>query len=349
MWNKQNNSNARMKILVAGIGGASLGTEIVKSLHYAGQYEVYGCDISPYAYGHYMSVMKRTSLVRRSNYVHDILKICLDENITFIVPGGEEPSVFLAEAQEVLLKNNITLVGNTNEVVRLCSDKAGLFSFLEKHGVVIPRTYSVSNAAELEEVPIPCIIKPATGSGGSNFVQLAGTLSDAKAAVAYLLQNHSRPIIQEYIPEGEGEYTIGVLHSPEGRLVGSIAMRRMFNAKLSVMAKTDVGLISSGYSQGLIDDFADLRCQAELIAGLCQSRGPLNIQGRGRNGILLPFEINPRFSATTYLRSLAGFNEVDMLIRMLSTGVGLEKLTIHFGYYLRSLTETFVKAANVKQ
>ena len=343
------NSSDKIKILVAGIGGASLGTEIVKSLHHAGQYEVYGCDISPYAYGHYMSVIKRTSLVRRSNYIHDILKICLDENIRFIVPGGEEPSVVLAEAREIMLKNDITLVGNTTEVVRLCSDKAGLFSFLMKHGVAIPRTYSGTIPEELEEVPIPCIIKPATGSGGSSFVQLAGTLSDAKAAVAYLLQNHSTPVIQEYIPEEEGEYTIGVLHTPEGRLVGSIAMRRMFNAKLSVMAKTDVGLISSGYSQGLIDDFADLRCQAELIAGLCQSRGPLNIQGRVRNGILLPFEINPRFSATTYLRSLAGFNEVDMFIKMLSTGVGLEKPNIHFGYYLRTLTETFVKPTDVKQ
>jgi len=349
MWNKQNHSNTRMKILVAGIGGASLGTEIVKSLHHAGQYEVYGCDISPYAYGHYMSEIKRTSLVRRSNYVHDILKICLDENIKFIVPGGEEPSVLLAEAREILLENNVTLVGNTTEVVRLCSDKSGLFLFLMKHGVAIPRTYSITIAEELEQVPIPCIIKPATGSGGSSFVQLAGTLSDAKAAVAYLLQNHSTPVIQEYIPEEEGEYTIGVLHTPEGRLVGSIAMRRMFNAKLSVMAKTEVGLISSGYSQGLIDDFADMRCQAELIAGLCQSRGPLNIQGRVRNGILLPFEINPRFSATSYLRSLAGFNEVDMFIKMLSTGAGLEEPNIRFGYYLRSLTETFVKPAEVKQ
>lgn len=349
MCDKQDNQNTRMKILVAGIGGASLGTEIVKSLHHAGQYEIYGCDISPYAYGHYMSIIKSTSLVRKSNYVHDILKICLDKNITFIVPGGEEPSVLLARARELLLNNGITLVGNTTDVVRLCSDKAALFSFLMKHGVAIPRTYSVTVPEELEEVPVPCIIKPAMGSGGSSFVQLAGTLSDAKAAVAYLLQNHSTPVIQEYIPEDEGEYTIGVLHTPEGQLGGSIAMRRMFNAKLSVMAKTEVGLISSGYSQGLIDDFADLRYQAELIAGLCQSRGPLNIQGRVRNGILLPFEINPRFSATTYLRSLAGFNEVDMFIKMLSTGIGLEKPTIHFGYYLRTLTETFVKPADVKQ
>ncbi len=43
----------RPRILVAGIGGASLGTEILKCLRDAGTYEVFGCDISEHAYGHY--------------------------------------------------------------------------------------------------------------------------------------------------------------------------------------------------------------------------------------------------------------------------------------------------------
>ena len=42
-----------VRVMIAGIGGASLGTEIRKSLTLAGGYEIYGCDVSKTAYGLY--------------------------------------------------------------------------------------------------------------------------------------------------------------------------------------------------------------------------------------------------------------------------------------------------------
>jgi len=62
-------------ILIAGIGGASLGTEIFKSLKLAKRYNIYGADISPYAYGLYEKGFKKTYLVKENNYIDDILKI----------------------------------------------------------------------------------------------------------------------------------------------------------------------------------------------------------------------------------------------------------------------------------
>jgi carbamoyl-phosphate synthase large subunit len=338
----------KKKVLVAGIGGASLGTEIIKSLCIAGRYEIVGCDISPYAYGHYMDGVMKTALVRREQYIEDILNLCRFEDIALVVPGGEEPANLLTEAKEVLRENGIALAGNSGDVVRLCSNKSTLFGFLGAQNVQMPKTFSVDAVEEIDDAPLPCIIKPATQSGGSAFVQIANTMADVKIAVAYLLQNGSTPVVQEYIPEEEGEYTIGILHTLNGELVGSIALRRMFHAKLSVMSKTDVGLISSGYSQGLINEYADLRRQAENIAELCGSRGPLNIQGRVRDGVLMPFEINPRFSATTYLRALAGFNEVDVFIQNLTTETAPKMPAIQYGYYFRSLNEVHVDFKDIK-
>ena len=37
-------------VLIAGIGGGSLGTEIAKSLRLAGAYRILGCDVSPLAF-----------------------------------------------------------------------------------------------------------------------------------------------------------------------------------------------------------------------------------------------------------------------------------------------------------
>jgi len=127
-------------------------------------------------------------------------------------------------------------------------------------------------------------------------------------------------------------------------------MKRIFNTKLSIAYKSELGIISSGYSQGLIDDFPEHRKIAEKIALSIGSRGPLNIQGRVKDGKFIPFEINPRFSASTYLRSLAGVNEIDVYLKYLIN----KKLdnssyqNIKTGYYLRSFTETFVDIKQVK-
>ncbi len=59
--------------LVAGIGGASLGTEILKALHLAGHYRIFGCDISPLAFGHSAEVFVDTFVVDRGTYVTSVL------------------------------------------------------------------------------------------------------------------------------------------------------------------------------------------------------------------------------------------------------------------------------------
>ncbi len=42
---------------------------------------------------------------------------------------------------------------------------------------------------------------------------------------------------------------------------------------------------------------------------------PINIQCRVVGDKVVPFEINPRFSGTTSLRAMVGYNEPDTLIR----------------------------------
>ena len=53
-------SRIMIKVMIAGIGGASLGTEILKSLVLAGNYKVFGCDISSTAYGLYDEDFEKT-------------------------------------------------------------------------------------------------------------------------------------------------------------------------------------------------------------------------------------------------------------------------------------------------
>lgn len=52
----------KIRVLIAGIGGASLGTEILKSLLLNEErYDIFGCDISALAFGHYQYGFQKLS------------------------------------------------------------------------------------------------------------------------------------------------------------------------------------------------------------------------------------------------------------------------------------------------
>lgn len=340
----------KIRVLIAGIGGASLGTEILKSLLLNEErYEVFGCDVSALAFGHYQHGFQKTFLIEHYNYIESIVEICINNHINCIVPGGEEPLKLLASSVNVLFQKGIYLASNSPSIIEKFTDKKTTFEILENLGFKVPLTLNFERPSDLDLMSYPCVVKPAKDSGGSSFVFLAENKQDALLYSTYLKNNEKSVIIQEYISESEGEFTIGVLCLPDQRLVGSIALKRIFNSKLSVLIKGKAGLISSGYTQGLIDDFPEIRSIAEQIAIAIESTGPINIQGRIKEGVLVPFEINPRFSASTYLRSLAGFNEIDLYLQYIVLGEEPVKPSIRYGYHLRSLSETWVTKEEIKQ
>ena len=69
----------------------------------------------------------------------------------------------------------------------------------------------------------------------------------------------------------------------------------------------------------------------------------MNIQCRLVGDKVYVFEINPRFSGTTSLRAMVGYNEPDLLVRKHILGEEIEKhFTYREGVILRSLKETLI-------
>jgi carbamoyl-phosphate synthase large subunit len=336
------------KVMIAGIGGASLGTEIYKSLELVGGYEIYGCDVSRTAYGLYEKGIAKSYHVTGDNYVRDVLAACLDAGVKFLIPGAEQPMTLLGAASDQVAASGLQLLGNATDVVSLYSNKDTTFRRLKEYGIPIPKTIALHSKEDLKFVGLPCVVKPATGSGGSVAVFFAVNAEEAMIYAEYIRRTGHVAIAQEYINDLNGEFTIGVLSLPDAQIVGSIALRRALDAKLSVSYRGRGGVISSGYSQGHIGEYPDLCKQAEAIAAAIGSRGPLNIQGRVRDTEFLPFEINPRFSASTYLRTMAGFNEIDMLLKYFVTGTVPSRPHIRTGWYLRSLREQYVADEKLK-
>lgn len=333
-----------ISIMIAGLGGASLGSELVKSLVRAGRYRIFGCDISPFAYGHYQAGVEKSFIVEREDYAAAVRTLCFEVGAEAVIPGGEEPLHLIAAASQSFDTANIVVAANSPKITSMCSDKAATFRHLAQLGFRIPTTITVTPDSRRDrlDIPIPCVVKPAVGSGGSVLTFLCESVAEANLYLDYILQNRPVALVQEYLPEDGGEFTVGVLNFPDATPACSVALRRLLQSRLSVSQRTSQGVISSGYSQGRIEDFGSIRTQAENIARALGSCGPLNIQGRVRGDHLYPFEINPRFSASTYLRALAGFNEVDIYLRFALRGEKMSGGPLISGDYLRSLTETFV-------
>lgn len=338
------------RILIAGIAGASLGTEIAKCLRHAGGYEIIGCDISPIAYGHYNSNFDSTFLVNREQYIDDLLTLCQGKRIECIIPGGDEPAVLISRNEKRFAEIGIRVCHNNAVLVDRLSHKGRCFEILSAIDVATPLTATVSNSDDLYRIPLPCIVKPATGSGGSSFVFFARNYVEAELYCAYLRNNKRIPVAQEYIPHTRGEFTVGVISRPDGSCAGAIALKRSFNSKLSVAMQGEGFVISSGYSQGQIEEFPEICAIASQIAERLGSTGPLNIQGRvTADGKFVPFEINARFSASTFLRTLAGFNEVDFYTRLTLGQTPQSELRVRPGWYLRTLSESAVPPDKLKQ
>ena len=336
----------KRRVLIAGAGGASLGTESLKALALTGRYEVTVADVSPMAYGLYEARTGGGYVLRVENYVDDLISCCRQEGVQFLLPGGEATLKLINQARQRFLDAGVTPVLNRPAVIQTCSDKSVTFEVLRRLGIPVPRTRVLTQACDLGDFPVPCIIKPITESGGSAMVSAASTRAEALVFAQWIWSAGLKAIAQEYLPHNEGEFTVGVLRL--GSWMGSIAMKREFPCKLSYLLKTQQFLISSGYSQGRIDAFPEVRAQAERMATALDSFGPLNIQGRFVNGTFYPFEINPRFSATTHLRAMAGFAEIAMFIDHLAGDPAPPTPEIRPGYYLRSLTEKYVPAEQIR-
>lgn len=336
-------------ILIWGIAGASLGAEITKCLSLAGCKRLIGCDISPLAYGHFSGLYSSTHVIDARDCRESLARLLKETRPRLVIAGGDQVSRIISQFADVFASNDCTICGNSPATVELASDKYRVMLELKDAGFKVPRTHLLEDSHSLEAMRLPVVLKPRFDSGGSRGVSVVTDERDLPSRLSSILQSGTAYIAQDYVPEQAGEYTIGVLSDSAGQVAGSILMRRTFQNMLSVHERSEGFLISSGSSQGLFEHHPKWQMTAEAVAQSLGSVGPLNIQARIIDGELAPFEVNPRFSASTYLRALSGVNEVALYIEHLATGNEIVYPPWKEGVALRAFSEVFVEREKVSK
>jgi len=343
-------SKKPVRVLIAGVGGGSHGLEILKALRHSElPYYICGCDMSQYNLGFCKSDRKYTlPPASDPDYIDKILSICKNEKIDVLFHGSEPDLKAMSDNRDVIQEQGIFLPINESSIIKLCLNKKETFECLGKYGVAIPKTVSVETEKDIRSIDFfPSVIKPYLGGGGSNNTFIAQDAEELKFFCNYVLKYGGKPLVQEYVGSYENEYTVGVLSGRDKEIISVVGIRRFIMSGLSnrikvrsLKNKDQILAISSGISQGEVVIDANLNRQCVEIAKKLGSTGPINIQCRYVDGVVYPFEINPRFSGTTYMRALAGVNEPDLFIRKYLLDENINAMpTPRKGLVLRGLEE----------
>ncbi len=305
--------------MVTGVGGRSVGHQILQALLLLGEkYQVIVTDADSFSFGLYQ-VPQRFIVPRASmpNFIPAINGLIRKMKVQALLPGTEVETNILTKHRSDLKANGCVLIANPEEVVEICSNKWRLFQWLQGNGIDTPRTASADNWEDLvSETGFPVVAKPAENSGGSRNVEI---LKDRKEIIRYIEEAEgSEVLFQEYVGVAEHEYTVGVMISKAGDVIDSIVVQRKLTG-LSLASERMINgqlyKLSSGYSQGFIIKHPLIQNYCENLALKLGMRGPVNIQCRLIDDRIYVFEVHPRFSGTTSIRAMAGYNEPDILIR----------------------------------
>lgn len=347
-----------IRVLITAVGGGSVGSQVMDALKMAKtSYFIVSTNASPHKTGLYSADKGYlVPLAEDSQYISKLLGICQKEKIQVLIPGSEQELGVIAKNIEKFKEKGILPLTNTAEVIEICQNKLKTMEYLKQNDLLFPRFAILEGKTLPKSFSFPIVLKPSKGGGGSRNVFILQDQHDLEFYSQYYKKKGLIPLIQEYIGTPDHEYTVGVLTDFEGKLLGSIALKREISGNLSTLwqienkkSKKDPLTLSTGVSQGFVDDYPDVRKYCEKIALSLRSKGPLNIQCRKSHQGIYTMEINPRFSGTSSIRALLGFNEPDTLIRKYLLREKIGKMKYKKGLVLREFRMEYIRFDQIER
>lgn len=312
------------RVLVTGAGGG-VGQSVIKSLCDS-NYTAVAYDSSPLAAGLYLTDDSWVGLnAHHPGYIDDVLNAVKKLDCQFIIPGHDVELFPLVKNEGLIQALDVNLVASEMSLISLADDKYETFKLLKSEGFDAPFTWLFK---DFEWVDIPVVLKPRRGGARSKGVYIA---NDKKDFDNYSnLVDPENTVVQEWCPGDE--FTCGTL-TFEDQYLGSIPMKRELRGGDTYKAFS----IRNQTIDSILND----------ICMILKPKGPCNFQLKFHDNRVRVFEINARFSGTTYLRKLCGFDEVIHLLDLI-TGQSTTTIQWREMSILRYWTEVVVDNSEIK-
>ncbi|MBE5851348.1 MAG: ATP-grasp domain-containing protein [Lachnospiraceae bacterium] len=293
-------------ILITGTGSL-IGQAIIKCIKKSfinKKIRIVGCDYFSGTVGSYWCeknylLPDLLDIKKVDEWKEKVISIIVKEKINILFIGVDFELEYFANMREELKnKYNCTVVVSDSTVIEIGNDKYKTYEFLVENGLNAPRTVLLEEA-EIEKIVYPVIVKPRKGAR-SRGVKLVKNAREMEGIInTHVGQGF---IIQEAIGTEQTEYTCGIIYM-NNEFCNSIVLRRTLKEGNTATAR-----FSGNKEQVIVDYIKD-------IGDRLTPFGSCNLQLRiGQDGKPYLFEINPRFSGTTHMRSLFGYNEVEYIV-----------------------------------
>ncbi len=310
----------RKSILITGVGG-DIGQSILKCLKgIECEVTLFGCDVDNFAAGRNAVDLffQAPHASDSKNYFEFVKNIMEKESISCIIPTTEIEIEFYNERREFFGKKTTVLI-NKSALIKMFFDKYETFLFLKNNDLPHPKTFLIDQFQS--EMPFPVLLKQRRGWGAKGVLRI-----ENNEELSFYKKRMKDAFVQEIVGGPDEEYTMGVFST--GRETYSIGFKRYLG----------YGSLTK-YAQ-LVQD-GELTALAQKIAKASSLEGSINVQLRkGKNGYV-PFEINPRFSSTVYVRHCFGFKDVKWWIDLKEGRVIEYVPTCTSGVAVRTIGETF--------
>lgn len=323
------------RILVTG-AGALLGQGILRSLNIADKkYYIVTADPDYRAQGH--SLGDKACLIPMAadpNYLKAVEALIQKEKIEVVFIGTDtELPLFAANKEHLEKQYGVKVIVSSTKVVSIANDKWLTAQFLKENGFPYPVSALTTDKEAIRELrercPFPYIAKPVDGAR-SKGIKIIENDEDLQQVCSY----PNNLVVQEMIGEEEGEYTAGCMVL-DGKCRAIVSLKRDLRD----------GNTYRAYREG-DNPFDAIICSIAERLGV---EGPSNFQYRIKEGKPIVFEINGRFSGTTPLRYMFGFNEVEALLDHM---FGVKEMTqpkLRDGAVFRTWSDIFVEPAQLKE
>jgi carbamoyl-phosphate synthase large subunit len=294
-----------IKIGITGTGSL-IGQAIIKSIRdskYSNEVVLTGFDYFENTVGSYWcsnnyvlpDIYKSPNL--ETEWLEKITEICIKHKIEYLFVGVDfELPLFAKNKVEIEKKCNLRLLVSDVQVIEIGNDKYKTYEFLKRNNFFYPKTDWFENI-DKSTLEYPVILKPAVGARSRDVYKINNEME-----LDTFGPKVPGAVVQELIGDENTEYTCGVVMI-DGNLLGSIALNRRLS-----MGNTSEAVYRADFPKIIYE-------YIEKIALSLNPLGSCNFQLRlGKDGIPKLFEINPRHSGTTYMRSKFGFNEIEMIL-----------------------------------
>ena len=332
----------KINALVTSVGGI-VAQGIIKSLKFHNNYSenkthvytIYGTDIAYESSGLFR--VDKFSLIGKpesEGYIESIISICNNNDIDIVFIGSDVELSKLSDNQKQIESNtHAKILVNPSDVVERCRDKYKTYRFLKKNNLnYIPSCLAEESEEFIKEYKFPLIVKPCEGFGSKLFF-IVNDGDDLAYAVSSIQRYGWRPLMQKYLGDDNKEFTTGVTINRNGmEVMSSIVIKKLLKHGQTYKA--------------IIDHYPEIKEISEETAKKIGGIGAINIQLRvdvdDDNDKAKIIEVNPRFSATCPLRTVAGINEPDIVVRNTLFGENIKITEYRSLICLRYWNETYL-------